>query len=504
MWGGVTTVRDGSGFRGSGWGVLGVVSLGAFLSTLNITIVNVALPSIAEDFSVEIDDAQFVVLGYLLALGTLLLAFGRLGDIVGYRKVYVWGLAIFGVASLLCGLAGSVWALAGFRALQGVGSGMVQAIGPALISRAFPAEERGKAQGLFAVSVALGIAVGPVAGALLTGAFSWSWIFFASVPACLIGVGWSLRALPAEGPSEGGGFDPLGALLLFGATSALLLAVLGGGRWGWTGGVNLALLAAFAVLGAAFVFAEGRVPHPTLDLGLLRIRAVWAGSASTLVAFATLFTATFLVPFYLADVRGLSVLQTGFFLTPLPLATLVASPFGGVLSDRVGARVPTAAGAALIGSGLLLLAGIDAATSAAGLVWRLAVAGVGLGLFIGANQGLVLGAVSPEKLGMASGMLAQVRNTGQALGVALAGAVVAARLPVHVGELTGTLPEEIVRRDAFVLAMHDAFYIGAAICTLAVLASLVSERRTPRSRGGGVRPEAVQEAENPERTEVRR
>ena len=496
-------VRGGLGFRGSGWGVLGVASLGVFLSTLNITIVNVALPSIAEDFSVGIEEAQLVVLGYLLALGTLLLAFGRLGDIVGYKKVYVWGLAVFGVASLLCGLAGNVWVLAGFRALQGVGSGMVQAMGPALISRAFPAEERGKAQGLFAVSVALGIAVGPTLGALLTGAFSWSWVFFASVPACLLGVAWSLRALPAERPSAGGGFDPLGALLLFGATSALLLAVLGGGRWGWTGGVNLALLAAFTILGAAFVVAERRVPHPTLDLRLLRIRAVWAGNASTLVAFATLFTATFLVPFYLADVRGLSVLQTGLFLTPLPLATLVASPFGGVLSDRVGARVPTATGAALIGAGLLLLAGVDAATGAPGLVWRLAVAGAGLGLFIGANQGLVLGAVPPEKLGMASGMLAQVRNTGQALGVALAGAVVAARLPVHARELSGTLPEGIVRRDAFVLAMHDAFYIGAAICVLAVLASLASERRKAGSRGGGIRPEAVQEAENFSRTEVR-
>ena len=499
----MTAVRGGLGFRGSGWGVLGVASLGAFLSTLNITIVNVALPSIAEDFAVGIDEAQLVVLGYLLALGTLLLAFGRPGDIVGYKKVYVCGLAIFGAASLLCGLAGNVWVLAGFRALQGVGSGMVQAIGPALISRAFPAEERGRAQGLFAISVALGIAVGPTLGALLTEAFSWSWVFFASVPACLLGVVWSLRALPSERPSAGGGFDPLGSLLLFGATSALLLAVLGGGRWGWTGEINLALLGAFVVLGTAFVVAEGRVPHQTLDLGLLRIRAVWAGNASTLVAFATLFTATFLVPFYLADVRGLSVLQTGLFLTPLPLATLVASPFGGVLSDRVGARVPTAAGAALIGSGLLLLAGVDVATSAPGLVWRLAVAGAGLGLFIGANQGLVLGAVPPDRLGMASGLLAQVRNTGQALGVALAGAVVAARLPVHARDLSGTLPREIVERDAFVLAMHDAFYIGAAICVLAVLASLASERRRTGPRGVDARPEAVQEAENLGITEVR-
>lgn len=481
----------GSRSDGSKWRVLGVVSLGAFLSTLNITIVNVALPSIAADFSVGIDDAQLVVLGYLLALGTLLLVFGRLGDIVGYRRVYVWGIAIFGVASLLCGLSGNVWALSGFRVLQGVGSGMVQAIGPALLVLAFPAEERGKAQGLFAISVALGIAVGPTLGALLTGLFSWSWVFFVTVPLCLVGVVWSVRALPvvsAERRIGGSAFDPLGSLLLFGTTLALLLALLGGGRWGWTSPTNLTLIAAFITLGVSFVVVERRVPQPTLDMGLLRIRAVWAGNASVLLAFATLFTATFLIPFYLTDVRGFSVIETGLFLTPLPLATLMVAPFGGVLSDRLGARVLTTLGTTFIGGGLLLLTGIDVSTSAFGLVWRLAVAGVGLGLFIGANQSLVLGAVPPERLGMTSGMLAQVRNAGQAFGVALAGAVVASRLPFHgreLRELAGTLPERLVEREAFVLAIHDAFYAGAALCVLGVITSLLSERRKLHSERVG-------------------
>lgn len=467
------------------WEVLSVVGLGAFLSTLNITIVNVALPSIAEDLRVGIGEVQLVVLGYLLALGTLLLAFGRLGDIVGYRRVYVWGVVIFGVASLLCGFSGNVWTLAGFRVLQGVGSGMVQAIGPVLVVRAFPAEERGKAQGLFAISVALGIAVGPTLGALLTGVFSWSWVFFVNMPFCLIVLVWSLRVLPVEGRAVDSKFDPLGSLLLFGTTLALLVAVLGGGKWGWTSPTNLALIVAFLTLGTAFVLVERRVSQPTLEMRLLRIRAVWAGNASVLVAFAALFTATFLIPFYLTDARGFSVVETGLFLTPLPLATLIVSPFGGALSDRISPRVFTTAGVAFIGCGLLLLTSVDAATSAFGLVWRLAVAGVGLGLFIGPNQSLVLGAVPPGRLGMTSGMLAQLRNTGQAFGVALAGAVVASRLPYHVQELTGTLPERFVERDAFVLAIHDAFYAGAAICVLGVLASFLSESRRPRYRDDG-------------------
>ena len=487
------------------WRVLAIVSLGAFLSTLNITIVNVALPTIADDLRVGIDDVQLVVLGYLLALGTLLLAFGRIGDIVGYRRVYVWGLAIFGVASLLCGLSINVWLLAGARVLQGVGSGMVQAIGPALLVRAFPAEERGKAQGLFAISIALGIAVGPTLGALLTQWLSWSWIFFINVPLCVLGVAWSLRVLPQEQRTEDSTFDPLGAMLIFGATTALLLAVLGGGRWGWTNAANLALLCAFLVLGLAFVAAQKRIHQPILDVRLLRIREVWAGNASVLVAFAALFTATFLIPFYLVDVRGFSVLETGLFLTPLPLATLIVSPFGGTLSDRVGSRVLTALGTAFIGGGLLFLTSIDAETGAFGLVWRLAAAGVGLGLFIGANQSLVLGAVPPDRLGMTSGLLAQVRNTGQAFGVALAGAVVALRLPFYVQELRVTaenLPERILQQDAFLLAIHDAFYAGAAICVFGVLTSLLSERRNNTS----IKPEGGRSASRDraiKRTEVR-
>ena len=500
-----------SGAGGAGddrlkWKVLGVVGLGAFLSTLNITIVNVALPSIAEDFRVGIDEVQLVVLGYLLALGTLLLAFGRLGDIFGYRRVYVLGLAVFGVASILCGLSETVWTLSGFRVLQGIGSGMVQAIGPALLVRAFPAEERGKSQGLFAISIALGITVGPTLGAFLTQWISWSWIFFINVPLCLLAVAWSLRVLPAERRVEGRTFDAPGAFLLFAAASAILLAVLGGGRWGWMSLTNLALIGSFLILGVAFFLVEARVLQPTLDMKLLRIRAVWAGNASVLIAFATLFTATFLVPFYLQDVRGFSIIETGFFLTPLPLATLIVSPFGGALSDRIGSRFLTALGVTFIGGGLLLLTGIDTATSAFGLVWRLAVAGVGLGLFIGANQSLVLGAVPPDRLGMTSGMLAQVRNTGQAFGVALAGAVVALRLPFHTRELQEVardLPQGLVERDAFVLAIHDAFYIGAAICVMGIVTSLLSERRKagPPARDF-TRPDRTDDAANAQRTET--
>lgn len=487
-------MSESGGDHGLKWRVLAVVGLGAFLSTLNITIVNVALPSIADDLRVGIDEVQLVVLGYLLALGTLLLAFGRLGDILGYRRVYVWGLAVFGVASLLCGLSGNVWTLSGFRVLQGAGSGMVQAIGPALLVRAFPTQERGKSQGLFAISIALGITVGPTLGALLTQWMSWAWIFFINVPLCLLAVVWSLRVLPVERRVQGRTFDAPGALLLFVSASAILLAVLGGGRWGWTSPLNLALIGGFFVFGLAFVAVEARVLQPVLDIKLLRIRAVWAGNASGLIAFATLFTATFLVPFYLQDVRGFSVIETGLFLTPLPLATLIVAPFGGALSDRIGSRLLTASGVTLIGGGLFLLTGIDAATSAFGLVWRLAVAGVGLGLFIGANQSLVLGAVPPDRLGMASGMLAQVRNTGQAFGVALAGAVVASRLPFHTRELreaAGNLPQRLIERDAFVLAIHDAFYVGAAICVFSIATSLLSERRKagPRTRDGAANVE---------------
>src|SRR5215213_10380608 len=232
------------------WIVLSVVSLGTFMSTLNASIVNISLPAIADDFDIGISEVEWVVVAFLLATGALLLTFGRLGDIVGYKLVYVVGFIIFTLAGVLCGLSQSVAELVGLRAVQGLGAGMVQAIGPAIVTATFSPQERGKALGLNAMSVAVGLSVGPTLGGILTEWLSWRWIFFVNLPVGFLGVLWAFRVLTNERRDAGQPFDPLGAVLVSCALLALLLGLSEGSSWGWTSFGTIGLLVAFALSSA--------------------------------------------------------------------------------------------------------------------------------------------------------------------------------------------------------------------------------------------------------------
>jgi EmrB/QacA subfamily drug resistance transporter len=464
--------------RGMGkWIVLSAVSLGTFMSTLNASIVNISLPAIADDFEIGISEVEWVVVAFLLATGAFLLTFGRLGDIVGYKRVYMVGFIIFTLAGALCGLSQSVAELFGLRAVQGLGAGMVQAIGPAIVTATFSPQERGKALGVNAMSVAVGLALGPTLGGVLTEWLSWRWIFFVNLPVGVFGVLWAQKVLTDEGgdDSRQRRFDPLGAVLVSGALFALLLALSEGSNWGWESFATIGLLGSFMLLSVTFVVAELRVMQPMLDLKLFTIRSFVAGNISLLIAFAALFAANFLLPFFLERGQGLSDFESGLLLTPLPLAILVVAPLSGALSDRIGTRIPSAAGLSVLAVGLLSLTSIDAETGYWGLIWRFALVGIGLGLFNSPNQSSIMGSVPKPRLGNASGMISQMRYTGQALGIALGGAVIASRTPVYERDLAGSLSQPLVERDAFILALHDAFYVAVGICVIGVLASLIRD-----------------------------
>ncbi|HET7479786.1 MAG TPA: MFS transporter [Rubrobacteraceae bacterium] len=459
------------------WLVLSAVSIGTFLSTLSSSIVNISLPTIAHDFGVGIADIEWIVVAYLLTAGSLLLTFGRLGDILGYKRVYIAGFALFTVTSVFCGLAQGVGELTIFRVLQGIGFGMVQAIGPAIITSVFSASERGRALGLTAVSISLGLTLGPTLGGVLTEWASWRWIFFVNLPVGLAGILWSWRVLPGGRNAAAGRFDPAGAFLVGTSMFCLLLALVEGEDWGWDSFRILGLFVAFAVLGAAFVITELRVRQPVFDLRLFAIRTFSADNVSLLIAFLALFVATFLMPFFLQRGQGFSVLEAGLLLTPLSLTTMVAAPISGTLSDKIGSRIIATAGLIVMGLGLAALARMDAGTGGWDVVWRLAVVGLGLGMFSSPNNSSVLGSVPRSRLGTASGMVAQMRITGQVLGIAAGGAILASRVSDHARELTGSMPQALVQRDALILSINDALYFAAAVCVLGALTSLVRGKR---------------------------
>ena len=454
------------------WLILTSVSLGSLMSTLDGSIVNIALPKIQSDFGIDLTTVEWVVVAYLLVVGSLLLPVGRLGEVLTFKRVYQSGFAIFTVASVLCGAAPNELALIVFRALQAIGAAMIMAMGPAIVARTFPAAERGRALGLNGISVSVGLSLGPVIGGIITESLSWRAIFFVNLPIGILAILWAQRILPAEESGRGQKFDLGGAALSGVALLALLLALSDGQDWGWTSPAILGLIAAFVILGGAFLVVESRAVQPMIDLALFRIRPFSAGLVSVDVAFSGLFTAMFLMPFLLQQVRGFTPLEAGLLLTPVPIATAIVGPMSGVLSDRIGPRVPASAGMAIMALGLFLLTQLPLDFSLPDLIWRLVVLGIGQGLFMSPNSSAVLGAVPRARVGTASGTLAQMRVDGQALGIAISAAVVAIRMPVHLEGILGR-PTTGAANAALSGSIRDAFVVAALICVIGIATSLI-------------------------------
>jgi EmrB/QacA subfamily drug resistance transporter len=460
------------------WLILSTVSVGTFMATLDGSIVNISLPQIQEAFGIELATVEWVAIGYLVVVGSVLLPFGRLGEVLTFRRVYLAGFGVFTLASVLCGAAPGALALIGFRLVQGVGAGMLQAMGPAIVARTFGPGERGRALGINAISVALGLTLGPVLGGVLTELATWRAVFLVNLPVGLFAILWAMRILPAERRTGGQTFDIPGAVLSAVGLLSLLLALTQGQSWGWSSPLTIGLLAVFGVAFVLFLWVETRATQPMMDLRLFAIRAFAAGNASVVIAFAALFTATFLLPFLLEQGAGYEPIEAGLLLTPVPIMTAVVAPFSGTLSDRIGSRVPASIGLATLALGLFSLAQLPSGFTPLDLEWRLALVGIGQGLFMSPNSSAVLGSVPRNRIGTASGTLAEMRIDGQALGIAASGAIVAIQVSAY--RAAGGAGAADAGRRALELGIRDAFVVAAIVCCLGIATSLV--------RGGQVAP----------------
>src|SRR5262249_36892688 len=298
-------------------------------------------------------------------------------------------------------------------------------ISPAMLTSAFPASERGRALGMNAVIVALGISAGPTIGGIITEHWTWRWIFFINLPLGIIGLIATARVLSRQSGRGVGRFDPQGALALGIGLAALTLGLSFGEEWGWASPALLATLAVSVVALAALVAIERRVRYPVVAFSLLRNRVFTSAIVSLILNFLALFAVSFLLPFYLEELRGFSTEQSGLLLTPLPLTIAVVAPLSGILADRIGSRWLAAGGLPVVCLGLLLISQLDAQSSIWDIVWRLVIAGIGQGIFQSPNNSALLGAAPRDQQGAASGFLATGRVVGQSISVALAGAVFA-------------------------------------------------------------------------------
>lgn len=406
------------------WWVLLAIGAGTFMAALDGSVVNTTLPVIRAAFGASVADVEWVVTVYLLVLSSLLLGFGRLGDLHGHRRVYLTGFGLFIAGSALCGLSPSAPALVAFRALQALGAAMLSSNSPAILTKSFPAVERGRALGLQATMTYLGLTAGPSLGGWLAEHVGWRMIFYINLPVGLAALALSARFVPRDRP-EGRAppFDLPGSAAFTVGLVTLLLALNQGHAWGWTSPGVLALLAAGALALAGFVALERRAPHPMLDLGLFRNPLFGGATASAIFNYMCVFSVLFLMPFYLIQGRGLSASQAGLLLTAQPLIMAAVAPISGALSDRIGTRTPAGLGMATLALGLVLLARLGMDVPHSQIALALAVTGLGTGAFISPNNSALMGAAPRARQGTAAGVLATARNVGMVLGVGLAGAI---------------------------------------------------------------------------------
>jgi MFS family permease len=400
------------------WLAVGTVCFGAFMGQLDASIVTLTYGSLRTGFHTSLAAVEWVSLAYLLTLVALLVPAGRLADAHGRKLLYLYGFAVFTLASAACGLAPSLAALVAFRTVQAAGAALMQANSVALVATSAPRDRMRTALGVQAAAQALGLALGPTAGGALVSTLGWRWVFGVNVPVGLAALVAGHYLLPrTRQRNRAAGFDGPGlALLTVASTSGLLgvSAVSGLSVPGWAAGL---LLAVAAGAGWAFARRQTRTPAPLLDVALLRVRAVSSGLAGALCGYLALFGPLVLVPVVLTA-RGVSELTAGLVLTALPAGFGLAAAGG----DRLLPRALTDRGRCLLGAAVTTLASAALPAvppTAAGLLPVLALTGVGLGLFTPANNALIMRAVPERCSGTGGGLINMARGLGTALGVAL-------------------------------------------------------------------------------------
>jgi EmrB/QacA subfamily drug resistance transporter len=467
------------------WWVLISVSMGTFLSTIDGSIVNVALPTLEEELHTTFATVQWVVVAYLLVLTSMMLGVARLGDMIGKNKIYLTGMVVFTSASLLCGMAPSIGALIGFRVIQGSGAVMIQALGMGLVTEAFPSSERGRALGIIGTVVSIGISVGPTAGGVLIGAVGWRSIFLVNLPVGITGFFLVRRFVPDWRPPGGQRFDVWGALIMLVTLVMLALGLTFGPNTGWTSFSILVLLIGSALGFVIFVIVEARIDQPMVDLHLFRDSLFSVSLVTGFLVFMVI-AGMFILPFYLERVKGFDTQATGLLLTVFPAALGLLAPISGALSDRYGPRGISLIGLAIFGLSCLTMAALKQSTSTWQYILYLLPVGIGAGIFQSPNNSAIMGTARREQLGVVSGLLSLSRNFGQVTGLPLIGAIYASRVlsVAHVSPGT-TMDAGEAPPWAIVAGLHTAFIAAAVLIGVGVLlagyAFVIDWRRRARA-----------------------
>lgn len=458
--------------------VVALASLSALLASLDSS-VNIAFPAITAAFTLDVTSIQWVVVSYVLTYASLLLGCGRLADLWGHERVLTWGLAGSTLAFLSCGLAPTfAWLLAA-RTLQGAGVALVFAAAPALVTLAVPAETRGRALGIFQMSAAAGFALGPLLGGVLVDSFGWRSVYlFRVLPAFLLTLLAAGQPRIVHEHQDDQHFDLLGALTLAGSVAGFLLAVSRGRDLGWASPLVLVLLLVASMCFAGFVITEARVNAPVVDLSLFRRPAFTVANLLNVLANCAMFAIWLLVPYYIVNALGYPAFTGGVLLMACPLATALAAPLAGWLSDHLGTSLLSTLGLGIGALGLWCISRLGTASTSVSVALTLALVGLGLGTFQTPNMSFIMGAIPRAQQGVAGSMSQMMRTLGVVLGVTGASMLFGSRRTVHTERLHLSLASD---PQSFIPAFQDVFVVSAVVCAVAFGLSLLRRSESSKS-----------------------
>lgn len=483
------------------WWILGVLCLSLLVIGLDNTVLNVALPTLVRDLNATNSQLQWIVDSYVLVFAGLLLTTGSLSDRFGRRSALAAGLAVFGVGSVMSAFAGSSGVLIATRALMGVGGALIMPSTLSILTNVFPAEERGRAIGIWAGVSGLGIGIGPVVGGWLLNNFWWGSVFLVNIPVVIVALVAGRLIVPNSKDPDAPRLDPVGAILSIVGLVSLVYGIIEAPTNGWTSGATIGAFSIAAVVLAAFAAWELRSDHPMLNLDFFRNPRFTAANISVTLVFFALFGSLFFLTQYLQFVLGYTALQAGLRVAPIALALIVTAPLVGRLVERVGNKVLVVAGMMVVAIGLWFLSTLTVTSGYGHVLISIMILGVGMGTAMTPATESIMGSLPLGKAGVGSAMNDTTRQIGGALGVAILGSVFSSAYASRIASNLTALPAAAAEaakssvgaalaigdqiggptgvaiaqaaRSSFIQAMDRGLLVGAAIALAGALVSLI-------------------------------
>ncbi|MBL4934841.1 MFS transporter [Clostridium sp. YIM B02515] len=456
------------------WIALSCTTIGALFSVLSGSTLMIALPVIMKDLNASMSVVTWTLMGYMLAMTILVPSIGRMADMVGRKKLYVSGFAIFTFASLLCAMSHTGMQLLIYRMVQAVGGSLMVANSTAIVADAFSKKELGKALGINSMIISIASIAGPILGGFLI-TIGWRSIFYINIPIGIIGTLWAAFQLKESSVlSDNKKFDLKGTLTFTAGMLALLVALSFGGFVGWINITVIGLIIASIILLWMFVRIENSTEEPMLDLRLLKTRVLAFAYASNLLNGIARGAVTFLLIFYFQGIKGIDPIVAGMLLAPFAISMMIVSPISGYLSDKYGARILSSVGLLVSAFGLLGMMFITADTSTAELVIWMLIMGFGSGMFFSPNTSAIMGMVPANKRGVAAGVRTMATNAGNVLSIAISMAIISSSISpeamqaLFVGTQVGS---EGIAIGQFVSGLRIAFTISFIFSVIAAIIS---------------------------------